>query len=291
MLHLARERLADWPGGAWFCDLSEARSVEGIQHAVAKALQVPLGRDDPGIQLGHAIAGRGRCLVILDNFEQVARHAEETLGPWLDRATEAQFVVTTREVLGLPGETAFALAPLEREDAVTLFVRRAEEAKRGFTPSEEERVTIAELVKLLDQLPLAVEIAAARVTMMSPAMILDRTADRFRLLRSSGGRQDRQATLRATLDWSWDLLQPDEQSALAQLSVFEGGFTLAAAEAVLDLEELWPVDAVQALVNKSLVRSVADDRFDLLVSVQEYAAEKLKERGPAESARTTSPSH
>ena len=104
--------LGDYPGGVWFCDLSQARDVDGIVHAVAQGLDVPLGKDDPVVQLGHAIAGRGRCLVILDNFEQVARHAEDTLGRWLDRAVEARFLVTTREVLGLPGEEALALAPL-----------------------------------------------------------------------------------------------------------------------------------------------------------------------------------
>ena len=94
--------LGEFPGGVWFCDLSEARSLDGILHAVAQGLDVPLGKDDPVIQLGHAIAGRGKCLVILDNFEQVARHAEETLGRWLNRASAARFLVTTREVLGCP---------------------------------------------------------------------------------------------------------------------------------------------------------------------------------------------
>ena len=107
----------DFPGGVWFCDLSEARSLDGIVYAVAQGLDVPLGKDDPVIQIGRAIAGRGRCLVILDNFEQVARHAEETLGRWLSRASDARFLVTTREVLGLPGEEILALAPLASSDA------------------------------------------------------------------------------------------------------------------------------------------------------------------------------
>jgi predicted ATPase/predicted negative regulator of RcsB-dependent stress response len=286
VLHLARQRLADFPGGAWFCDLSEARGVEGIAHAVARALDVPLGKDDSIVQLGHAIAGRGRCLLVLDNFEQVARHAEETLGRWLDRASEAHFVTTTREVLGLSGEESFALAPLVASDASELFVRRASALKRGFAPTDEERTTIAELVDLLDRLPLAIEIAAARVSMMSPARLLERTSDRFRLLTSSGGRRDRQATLRATLDWSWGLLGQDEQSALAQLAVFEGGFTPESVESVLELDGLWPVDAVQALVDKSLVRRVSDERLDLLVSVQDYAAERLEALGSREVVET-----
>jgi hypothetical protein len=150
--HHAWTWLGSWPGGAWFCDLSEARSVDGIAGAVARALDVPLGKDDPIVQLGHAIAGRGKCLVILDNFEQVARHAPATLGHWLDRASEAQFVVTTREVLGLPGEVALALAPLREAEAVDLFVARAIQAKRDFALSDADRPHVLALVKLLDGL-------------------------------------------------------------------------------------------------------------------------------------------
>lgn len=267
--------LGEYPGGAWFCDLSEARSPEGILQAMSAALDVPLGKGDGAAQIGHAIAARGPCLVVLDNFEQVARYAAETLGRWLDRTRSARFVVTTREVLGLPGETTLALAPLETEDGVDLFVARATQAKRDFVLAEEDRADVQALVKLLDGLPLAIELAAARVRVMPPRLLLQRMSERFKLLASSGGRHTRQATLRATFDWSWGLLSPDERHALAQLSVFEGGFTLEAAERVLALDELWPTDAVQALVDRSWVRSVSSTRFDVLVSVQEYASERL----------------
>jgi len=270
----------DYSGGVWFCDLSEARSLDGILQAVAQGLDVPLGKDDPVTQLGHAIAGRGKCLVILDNFEQVARHAEETLGRWLNRASVARFLVTTREVLGLPGEEVIALAPLAPSDAAALFLRRAEAAKPGFEPSDEDQAAIAPLVKLLEGLPLAIELAAARVRVMPPRTLLRRMSERFKVLASTGGRVDRQATLRAVFDWSWDLLSLPEKATLAQLSVFEGGFTLESVEAVLDLSAYddapWPMDALQSLVQKSLVRQVTDARFDLLVSVQEYAAEHLR---------------
>src|SRR6185436_11924021 len=105
---------------------AQARGLDGIVYAVAQGLDVPLGKDDPVSQIGNAIAGRAHCLVILDNFEQVARHAEETLGRWLNRASTAQFLVTTREVLGLPGEEVLALEPLAPSDAAALFVRRAQ---------------------------------------------------------------------------------------------------------------------------------------------------------------------
>jgi predicted ATPase/class 3 adenylate cyclase len=272
--------LASFPGGVWFCDLAQARDVDGILHAVAQGFDVPLGDDDPLTQLANAIEGRGRCLVILDNFEQVARHADPTLGHWLSRARHARFLVTTREVLGLPGEEIVALAPLASQEASELFVRRAEAAKPGFAPSAEDSAAIAPLVRLLDGLPLAIELAAARVRVMPPRTLLARMTERFKLLSTAGGRVDRQATLRAVFDWSWDLLSLAEKAALAQLSVFEGGFTLEAVEAVLDLSAYvdapWPVDALQSLVQKSLVRPVTDERFDLLVSVQEYAAEHLR---------------
>ena len=272
--------LGEFAGGVWFCDLSQARSLDGIVHAVAQGLDVPLGKDDPVIQLGHVIAGHANCLVIVDNFEQVARYAEETLGQWLNRAGNARFLVTTREVLGLPGEEVLALAPLASSDAATLFLRRAEAAKPGFEPSAEDQSAIAPLVKLLEGLPLAIELAAARVRVMPPRTLLLRMSDRFKVLASTGGRVDRQATLRAVFDWSWDLLSLPEKATLAQLSVFEGGFTLESVEGILDLSAYesapWPMDALQSLVQKSLVRQVTDDRFDLLVSVQEYAAEHLR---------------
>ena len=272
--------LTNFPGGVWFCDLSEARSPDGMVYAVAQGLDVPLGEDDPVTQLGRAIAGRGKCLVILDNFEQVARHAGETLGRWLSRASDARFLVTTREVLGLPGEEIIALPPLAPQDAALLFMRRAEAAKPGFQPNPEDQSAIGPLVQLLDGLPLAIELAAARVRVIPPRMLLLRMSERFKLLSSTGGRLDRQATLRAVFDWSWDLLSLPEKAALAQLSVFEGGFTLESAEVILDLSAYenapWPMDALQSLVHKSLVRQVTDTRFDLLVSVQEYAAEHLR---------------
>ncbi len=274
--------LGDYPGGSWFCDLSQARGIEGIVSAVARGLDVPLGKDDPVLQLGSAIAGHGECLVVLDNFEQVARHAEATLGQWLDRAGKARFLVTTREVLGISGEHTVALPPLHLREAEALFMRRARAAKSGFNPPAEDRAAIGKLVEMLDCLPLAIELCAARVRVMPPQLLLRRMDERFRLLSSSGGRQDRQATLRAALDWSWELLSPAEKQALAQLSVFEGGWSLEAAEAVLDLSAVenapWAPDVLQSLVAKSLVIDGPGQRFTMLVSIQEYAAERLRQQ-------------
>jgi predicted ATPase/class 3 adenylate cyclase/tetratricopeptide (TPR) repeat protein len=289
-LRFARTWLGDYPGGVWFCDLSPARDLDGLVRAVSQALDVPLGKDDPVVQLGHAIAGRGRCLVLLDNFEQIARHAEDTIGRWLDRAVEACFLVTTREVLGLPGEEALALAPLGIGDAVALFVRRAAAARLDFAPSAVEQAVIEQLVQLLDGLPLAIELAASRVRVMSPATMLSRMNERFKLLASAGGRKDRQATLRAAFDWSWDLLDDTERATLAQLSVFEGSFNIQAADAVLELPagsgRAWTPDLLHSLADKSLLQHVQPDRLGLLSSVKAYAAEQLGTEGrfPASGA-------
>jgi len=291
-----RSWLGDWPGGIYFCDLSDAKSLDGILSAVAVALAIPLGKDDPGMQLGHAIAGRGRCLMILDNFEQIVEHAASRVGRWLDRAVEASFIVTSRERLHLPGEGILALDPLPvKMDAIDLFVARAREQVPDFVLGDGNRDAVAEVVRLLDGLPLAIELAAARVRVLSPTQLVTRLRDRFRLLAGSRTASARQATLRAAIDWSWDLLTPWEQGAFAQCSMFAGGFTLDAAEAVLDLSP-WPdaplaMDAIQALVDKSLLRTwvpaergrydIEEPYFGMYISIHEYAEQKLLANSPA----------
>jgi serine/threonine protein kinase/tetratricopeptide (TPR) repeat protein len=279
------ESLSRWPGGVWFCDLSEARTAEGIAVAVATALNVPLGRDDPIVQLGHAIAGHGRSLVILDNFEQVVEHAGTTLGKWLERARDTSFLVTTRERLRLPSEATLEVEPLDTTaHAVELFEVRAQSHRPGFLVDEANRDLVGEIVRTLDGLPLAIELAAARLRTLSLNQLCDRLVDRFGIL--AGGIRGRHATLRTALDWSWDLLLPCEQSAIAQASVFDGGFTLEAAEAVIDLSEdhtAPPVlDVMQALVDKSWLRArVAFEtpRFEMYPTVREYASERLRPDG------------
>ena len=275
--------LGDFPGGVWFCDLSTARDLDGALRCVAQGLGMALGRADATLQIARAIEGRGRCLVLLDNFEQVAGLAEQTVGGWLDRAPAAVFMVTSRERLGVVGEVAMALDPLPIADAAVLFELRARAAQADSTPGVADRAAVEQLVGMLDGLPLAIELAAARAPVMTPRAMLARMHERFSLLLARSGRRDRQATLRAAFDWSWDLLSEPEKSALAQTSVFVGGFTLESADAVLD----WPasddgpttLDVVQGLVDKSLVRRTAADRFDLLQSLRAYAAEHLRTVG------------
>ena len=279
----ARTWLGHYPGGAWFCDLSTARDLQGIFSAVANVLDVQLGKGDPAEQICTTLAARGACLLILDNFEQVARHAEAALGVWLEHAPQAKFIATSREVLGIAGEQAQVLAPLTAAEGTELFTRRAAAAAQQFAATLVNMPTVAALVDLLDGLPLAIELAAARSRVLSPTMLLGRMKERFTLLAARGGRQDRQMTMRSTLDWSWDLLPAAERAALAQLSVFEGGFTLDAFEAVFhfdgEVSPSTPLDLLQSLSDKSLVRQVGGDRFDLLQTVQEYASEHLRAEG------------
>lgn len=287
----ASRHRADHPGGVWFCELVDARDANGIAAAVARALDIPISSQDMFSQLGHALAARGDLLLVLDNFEQVAREAEGTVGLWLSLASRARFLVTSREALGIRGEAVLAVSPLPEADAVDLFLRRADAVRPDFAPSAADRDDIARLVRLLDHLPLAVELAATRVSTWPPRRILERMTDRFRVLAATGARRDRQSTLRGVLDWSWELLSLDERQALAQVSVFAGGFTVDAAEAVLSLSELWAADALQSLVQKSLVRRTDGDRMDLLVSVHAYAAEKLDEGGGRSAAERRHADH
>ncbi|NNC94684.1 MAG: tetratricopeptide repeat protein [Chitinophagales bacterium] len=287
--------LGDYPGGVWFCDLAEAVSLEGIANGVASAMNIPLVIGDPVEQLGNSFAGRGSCLVILDNFEQITEFAEDTLGKWLNMAPGTKFIVTSRNRLHLTGEKTIKLQPLAvNEDGVKLFETRARERGSDFQISEENQEDVHAIVEQLDGMPLAIELAAARIGIMQPRQIRDRLNDRFKLLGTSKGKAKRQETLQAAIDWSWDLLEEYERSALAQCSVFEGGFSLEAAEAVIDLSlfENAPMsfDVLQALVDKSLVKTdvkgydINEPWFGLYVSIAEYSAMKLKKEDTFEGS-------
>ena len=273
--------LGDFEGGVWFCDLSQATTLDGVVSAVAQGLGVPLGQAPPIEQLGAAIAGRGACIVVLDNLEQVAGFADETVGRWLEHAPEARFVVTTRTVLNIDGEEVLSLVQMPRAEGSALFVQRAQAARHDFVLGDSDRPQLESLIALLDGLPLAIELAAARVRIMGIGTLVERMKERFRLLASQGGHVGRHATLRAALDWSWDLLTRCERAALAQASVFEGGFGLAGFEAVVDVASFpdapSAMDLLQSLVDKSWVQQTGELRFGLLTSVQVYASDRLGE--------------
>lgn len=284
--------LGDFDGGVWYCDLAQSTTCDGLVSAVAQGLGLQLGASSPIEQIAVAIRNRGSCIVILDNFEQIVRFARETLGTWLDAAAEARFVVTSQTVIGLQGEIVHRLNSMEVHEGTDLFKERARAANSGITLTTKARSsqamlqqiahdseTVESLVHLLDGNPLAIELAAARLRIMDLPTLLARMRERFKLLARGSGRVARHATLRATLDWSWDLLETDEKTALAQASVFEGGFNLAAFESVVVLtdaaESIAPMDVLQSLVEKSLIQQLNANRFGLLLSVQEYAAERL----------------
>jgi predicted ATPase/Tfp pilus assembly protein PilF len=283
------QSLGKWPGGVWFSDLTEARSAEDIASAVAASLGVVLVKGDPIGQLGHAIAGHGRCLMICDNFEQVTGDAGATVGQWLESAGEARFLVTSRERLNVRGEGVQDVEPLQPESGAELFVDRARRQQRGFEPEGSEAEAVEEVVRLTEGIPLAIELAAARVRVMSVGVLAKRMRERFRVLGRPGG--GRHSSFKAVIDGSWETLLDWEKAVWAQCAVFEGGFTLEAAEGVLDLSAWpkapWIVDVIQSLVDKSLLRTLLPEagsggdtpetRFGMFVTLQEYARTKLRD--------------
>lgn len=279
--------LGSWPGGAWFCDLSEARGREGILLVVSTALGVSLLSEDPVLQLAQAIAARGKCLLVLDNFEQVAAHAKETVGRWLERTTESRFLVTSRERLCLPGESVIDLPPLDpRTQGVELFRVRGRAHHPEFEVHASNRVQVEEIVERIDGFPLAIELAAARLRVLGVEQLRDRLNHSLPLLR--GGTPGRHSALQETLDWSWELLLPVDRDALLQLAVFEGGFSLEAAEAVLLLTYHEPVlaviDVIQRLLDKSWLRSsvvMGNPRFDMYKVIRDFVREKGETRSSA----------
>jgi predicted ATPase/class 3 adenylate cyclase len=305
---LALESCA-WAGGVWLCELEEAKTEDALCHAVGQALGVPLKCDaeagDPAERLGQALDECGEVLVILDNMEQATRPGAMLLERWLAMAPRARFLVTSREPLRVPGERLLELGSLGlpeldetrpevigRSEAVRLFVQRAREARGRFELTAEDAPRVADIVRQLDGIALAIELAAARTGVLGVGQLRDRLSRRFELLRS--GRRDaseRQATLRGAIDWSWNLLEPAERAALAQCSVFRGGFTEEAAEAVIELPqgEQSVREVLGSLRSRSLLRTLeaegagGETRLGMYESIRQYAAERLSEVGGSPS--------
>lgn len=281
----ASTRLDDWPAGVCFCDLSEARSVGVIVTAVAVALGVQLVSADPSAQLAQAMRGNGRCLMILDNFEQVVEQAKDTVGAWLD-ATPACFLVTSREPLRIAGEQLFALDPLQSTgEGVDLFHLRARAVQPDFALDDTSTPEVEQIVRRLDGLPLAIELAAARVPLLGVAGISERLHERFRLL-SAGprGAPHRHRTLHEVLDWSYKLLCDEERTILRRIAVFAGSFSLRAAQLALadgDRDEWAVLDRLDTLLAKSLIAIESGEprRYRLLENVRAYALERLRDAG------------
>ncbi|MFI2631694.1 BTAD domain-containing putative transcriptional regulator [Streptomyces collinus] len=287
------------PGGVWLAELAPVDDPDAVPEAVLTAVgaretvlygagaegiraAVADRLDDPVERLAEHCS-RPRMLLILDNCEHVVDAAARLTEELLARCPDLTVLATSREPLGVPGELLRPVEPLPEPVALRLLADRGAAARPGFR-IEDDPGACAEICRRLDGLPLAIELAAARLRMLTPRQIADRLDDRFRLL-TSGSRTvlPRQQTLRAVVDWSWDLLDEEERDVLRRLSVFAGGCDLPAAEAVCGPAAL---EALGSLVDRSLVVAAPPDgsaeremRYRLLETVAEYAAERLDESG------------
>ncbi|MFI6053156.1 AfsR/SARP family transcriptional regulator [Streptomyces violascens] len=234
---------AEWDDGVWLVELAPVRDAVSLAEAVLTALGARETRlvgpaettpRDPLPQL-LAHCGRLRTLIVLDNCEQVVDAAAELVQELLTACPDVSVLATSREPLGVPGERVMAIGSLAHESALRLFGQRGAAARPGFR-TDDDPDAVTEICRRLDGLPLALELAAARLRLFTPRQIADRLDDRFRLLntgpRTSRTLQPRQQTLRAVVDWSWDLLDAPERAVLRRLAVFVGGFALPEAEAV-----------------------------------------------------------
>ncbi|GLF93989.1 AfsR/SARP family transcriptional regulator [Streptomyces yaizuensis] len=321
------EQLGDRaPDGVWMAELAPVHDPDTVAEAVltalgarqtvlrgagAEELRAAEGHSDDPLDLLTEHCARRRMLLVLDNCEHVVAAAATLAERLLQSCPGLTVLATSREALGVPGELVRPLEPLPAPTALRLFAERGAQARPGFT-TDDDPEACAEICRRLDGLPLAIELAAARLRLLAPRQIADRLDNRFRLL-TSGSRTalPRQQTLRAVVDWSWDLLEAPERAVLRRLSVFAGGCDLPAAEAVCPDDHRTPdqhdiADVLGSLVDKSLVIAAPTGpgggmRYRLLDTVAAYASARLDEAAerPAterrhlvhfrELARTTDP--
>jgi predicted ATPase len=297
----AAESLVTERDAVWWVDLAPLHSPEDVPAAIAAAAGVSAEGRRPLLELvGDRLAGR-RVLLVLDNAEHVLGAAPD-FGFLLSRCPATQLLVTSRSLLRLRGEHYVPLGPLAVPEpgdddlqqvtaasAVQLFISRAQRADPAFTVTEDSAPALAEVVRRLEGLPLALELVAARVRTLPPPVLL-RRLDRALDLRGDVDAPDRQRTLRDTIAWSHDLLADPERTLLARLSVCAGGWTLDTAEAIGSVEgDVEVLEALSTLVGHSLVASTdageGEPRFRMLELVHSFAAERLRERGEEEAVR------
>ena len=262
-LQVAAELSDDFSGGVFFVPLAPVQDPALVMPTIAQTAEL---RDLAELQ-------DAETLLVLDNFEHLLDAAAEVSALLLD-APRVRVLATSRAALRVSGEHEYALDPLPQSQAVELFLQRARSVRREVVFED----SVAEICRRLDGLPLALELAASRVKVLEPALLLDRLDRRLPLL--TGGARDapaRQQTLRATIEWSYDLLDGSLQTALRRLSVFAGSFSLEAAESVTETD----IDELAALVDWSLVKPIGDGRFFMLETIREYALERLdRDDGP-----------
>ncbi len=271
-------------GGTWLVELEPARESADVWDRIARACGI--GEAATGIDehatLGRALAARGPMLLVLDNCEHLIAHLSP-IERLLEVAPELRVLATSRTRIGLGSEWVVPVAPLSMVDAAQLFTTRAEAAGATIAPAEEP--IVHELVELLDRLPLAIELAAARARALPPAVLKSRLASGLAVLARARGSDipDRHGTMHAVVRWSWDLLEPAERDAAAQCAVFAGSFTFEAAEQVLDVEDAAAL--IDTLVARSLLYAIegendAPPRFRMYAAVREFAAERLGKDSP-----------
>ena len=294
-VEVAQHVAADYVGGVWYVDLAPITDSAVVPVVVTRALGLP---DQPGCATVDTLLRFVRdrqLLLVLDNCEHLLDACADLVVAVLGAAPRLTFLGTSREPIGVSGEAVWRVPSLSvADEAIELFIDRARLVQTGFTVTDDNAATIEEICRRLDGMPLAIELAAARVRALSVAEILDSLHDRFRLL--TGGARTavrRQQTLRASVDWSHALLTEPERVLFRRLAAFLGGFDLSAAQAVGaggDMQRYQVLDLLTLLVDKSLV--AADDsggatRYRLLETVRQYAAEKLGESGEADEVRTS----
>ena len=256
-LQAAGDAAEDYPDGVWWVPLAPLTDAADVGSAAARAL-------GGGGTLPELVDGR-RLLLLLDNFEHVVEAAPEVAAV-LNECPQADVLVTSRERLRVQGEQVYPVPLLARAEACGLFAARVRAAEPDFEPDEH----VDELCARLDDLPLAIELAAARASLLTTSQLLERLGNRLDLLRGGRDAETRQQTLRATIEWSYELLEPDEQRLLGALSVFRGGWTLEAAEDVAQAD----LELMQSLVDKSLVRRWESGRFGMLETIREFVTEQ-----------------
>lgn len=264
-----------------FVDLASARDESGVAQAVLGALGLrdtsPFGQADPVPRLVRALGDR-RLLLVVDNCEQVIAGAATLVHRLLSGCAGLRVLATSREPLAITGEALCPLPPLPSAPAVRLFLDRA----RAVSAAELDEQAVARICAALDGLPLAIELAAARLRTIPLAQLENRLGDRFRLLsRGSRTAAPRQQTLRSVVEWSWELLDPAEQRLCRRLAVFAGGVTTGSAAAVCGLSEPDTEELLASLVDKSLLEA-SEGRFRMLETIRAYSAERLDEAGERE---------
>jgi serine/threonine protein kinase/predicted ATPase len=265
----------------YFCDVTEADSELGIARFVAKAMNVKLRNIDPIGQLGELFAQQSTILVV-DNLEQVIAAAGTVIARWMKQSDTLKIIATSRIKLRIANELSFAVQPLSILEGMEVFSKRGKQAEGTFCLSKNTRQVVGRLVTQLDKLPLAIELAAARLNIFSVTEIEQRLKQRFSLLRS---RDKGTQALQGALDWSWDLLDPWAKAVLSQSSIFHGGFEIKAANDIL-MVGTWNntptvTNILQALFEDSLLLLTKSEegavRYGLLESIRQYARSKLND--------------